>query len=168
MSQTPLSSLTLQRLPITLPWRNRQRLDVLWSPKWWGSAQSSSTLPSLLPFTHSTTHSLNTVYIRAQDVCMFSTPAWKALLGSECWLLGISRISAKMPFLTPVSLRPNSNSQHLAKPLPNTPPCPFLFLFFFICFLNYEGMITHLQETWKIQNKVTYCSMIRYNYFLSR
>jgi len=28
VSQTPLF-LTLQRLPITLPWRNRQRLDVL-------------------------------------------------------------------------------------------------------------------------------------------
>ena len=31
--------------------------------------------------------------------------------------------------------------------------------------LNYENMITHLQETWKIQNKVTYSSTIYYNYF---
>ena len=36
----------------------------------------------------------------------------------------------------------------------------FLFLFF-----NYESMITHLQETWKIQNKVTYSYTIYYNYF---
>ena len=27
-------------------------------------------------------------------------------------------------------------------------------------FLNYENMITHLQETWKIQNKITYSSTI--------
>ena len=33
----------------------------------------------------------------------------------------------------------------------------FFFLFYF---LNYENMITHLQETWKIQNKVTHSSMI--------
>ena len=26
---------------------------------------------------------------------------------------------------------------------------------FFFCFLSYESMTTHLQETWKIQNKVT-------------
>ena len=32
-------------------------------------------------------------------------------------------------------------------------------------FLNSESMITHLQETWKIQNKVTYSSTIYYNYF---
>ena len=31
-------------------------------------------------------------------------------------------------------------------------------------FLNYESMITHLQETWKIQ-KVTYSSTMYYNYF---
>ena len=29
-------------------------------------------------------------------------------------------------------------------------------------------MITHLQETWKIQNKVTYSFAMYYNYFLSR
>ena len=29
-------------------------------------------------------------------------------------------------------------------------------------------MIAHLQETWKKQNKVTYSSMIQYNYFLNR
>ena len=40
----------------------------------------------------------------------------------------------------------------------------FLFLFYF---LNYESMITHLQETWKIQNKVTYSSTTGYSYFLS-
>ena len=34
-------------------------------------------------------------------------------------------------------------------------------------FLNYESMITHLQEAWKIQNKVTYSSTIYYNYVLS-
>ena len=34
--------------------------------------------------------------------------------------------------------------------------CRFLF-----CFLNYENMITHLQETWKIQSKVTYSSTIQ-------
>ena len=32
-------------------------------------------------------------------------------------------------------------------------------------FLNYECMITHLQETWKIQNKTTYSSTIYYNHF---
>ena len=32
-------------------------------------------------------------------------------------------------------------------------------------FLNYESMMTHLQETWKIQNKVTYSSTIYYNCF---
>ena len=31
-----------------------------------------------------------------------------------------------------------------------------------------QHMITHLQETWKIQNKVTYSSTISYNYFLHR
>ena len=33
-------------------------------------------------------------------------------------------------------------------------------------FLNYESMITHLQEPWKIQSKVTYHSTICDNYFL--
>ena len=42
---------------------------------------------------------------------------------------------------------------------------PFLFPFYF---LNYKSTITHLQEPWKIQNKVTYSSTIYYNYFLSR
>ena len=32
-------------------------------------------------------------------------------------------------------------------------------------FLNYESMLTHLQETWKIQKKVTYSSTKYYNYF---
>ena len=40
----------------------------------------------------------------------------------------------------------------------------FLFKYMF-CFLNYESMITHLQETWAIQNKVTYSSTIYWNYF---
>ena len=31
-------------------------------------------------------------------------------------------------------------------------------------FFNYESMVTHLQETWKIQ-KVTYSSTMYYNYF---
>ena len=31
--------------------------------------------------------------------------------------------------------------------------------------LNYKSIITHLQETWKIQNKVTYSSTRYYNYF---
>ena len=52
----------------------------------------------------------------------------------------------------------------------------FMFFSFFIrflkntfnCFLNYETMVTYLQETWKIQNKVTYSSTIYYTYFLSR
>lgn len=39
---------------------------------------------------------------------------------------------------------------------------------FFFPFLNYEGMITYLQETWKIQNKIMYSSTICCNYFLSR
>ena len=33
-----------------------------------------------------------------------------------------------------------------------------LFVFIFFLFLNFESMITHLQETWKIQSKVTYGS----------
>ena len=36
----------------------------------------------------------------------------------------------------------------------------FYFLIFFLNFLNYESMVTHLQETWKIQNKITYSSPI--------
>ena len=32
--------------------------------------------------------------------------------------------------------------------------------FFLLSFLNYENMITHLQETWKSQNKVTYLTAI--------
>ena len=35
---------------------------------------------------------------------------------------------------------------------------------FLFNFLNYLSMITHLQETWKIQNKVTYSSTIYCNY----
>ena len=27
-------------------------------------------------------------------------------------------------------------------------------------FLNYESMITHVQESWKIQNKATYITLI--------
>ena len=33
-------------------------------------------------------------------------------------------------------------------------------------FLNYESMITLLEETWKMQNKVTYSLTIYYNNFL--
>ena len=33
-----------------------------------------------------------------------------------------------------------------------------------VIFLNYENMITHLQETWKILNKVTYSFTIYYNF----
>ena len=44
-----------------------------------------------------------------------------------------------------------------------------IFLKYLFYFLSYESMITftsyHLQETWKIQNKVTYSSIIYYNYF---
>ena len=40
-------------------------------------------------------------------------------------------------------------------------PCSFISSFFFY-FLNYETMITHLQE--KMQNKVTYSSTIYYKY----
>ena len=43
----------------------------------------------------------------------------------------------------------------------------FLFDFLFFIFLNYES-ITHLQETWKIQKKVTCSSTIYYNCFLNR
>ena len=34
----------------------------------------------------------------------------------------------------------------------------FSFSFFFY-FLNYESVITHMQETWEIQNEVTYSSL---------
>ena len=34
----------------------------------------------------------------------------------------------------------------------------YLFILFYFYFLNYGSMITHLQKTWKIQNKVTYIS----------
>ena len=40
-----------------------------------------------------------------------------------------------------------------------------IFLFSLFHFLNYESMITHLQETWKVQNKVTYSPTIYCNYF---
>ena len=35
---------------------------------------------------------------------------------------------------------------------------------FSLYFLNYESIITHLQEAWKIQNRVAYSSTIEYNY----
>ena len=35
-----------------------------------------------------------------------------------------------------------------------------LFFFFLSYILNYENMTVQLQETWKIQNKVTYSSTI--------
>ena len=35
--------------------------------------------------------------------------------------------------------------------------------FYLSIFSNYENMITHLQETWKILNKVTYSPTIYYN-----
>ena len=41
----------------------------------------------------------------------------------------------------------------------------FIKLFFHFYSFNYESMITHLQETCKIQNKVNYNSTIYYNYF---
>ena len=39
---------------------------------------------------------------------------------------------------------------------------------FFSSFVNCESMITYLQETWIIQNKVAYNSTIYYNYFLKQ
>ena len=40
----------------------------------------------------------------------------------------------------------------------------YYFVFFLsFYFLNYENMVTHLQETWKTQSKVTYSSTIYYN-----
>ena len=44
----------------------------------------------------------------------------------------------------------------------------FFFFYFFFIFFNYEKMITHLPETWKIQNNGTYSSTIYFNYFSSR
>ena len=38
-------------------------------------------------------------------------------------------------------------------------------IFNFSYFSNYENIITHLQQTWKIQNKVTHGSTIYYNCF---
>lgn len=35
---------------------------------------------------------------------------------------------------------------------------------FSLYFLNYESIITHLREAWKIQNKVACSSTIEYNY----
>ena len=40
--------------------------------------------------------------------------------------------------------------------------------FLVLSFLYYETMITHLQESWKIQNKVTYSSTIYYNDFFKQ
>ena len=42
------------------------------------------------------------------------------------------------------------------------------FFYFFFIFLNYEKMITHLLETWKIQNNGTCSSTVYFNYFSSR
>ena len=36
---------------------------------------------------------------------------------------------------------------------------------FIFSFLNYESKITHLQETWKKQNKLTYSSTLHYSYY---
>ena len=41
----------------------------------------------------------------------------------------------------------------------------FVHFIFYLYLLNYENMITHLQETWKKQNKVTHSSMMYYNCF---
>ena len=35
----------------------------------------------------------------------------------------------------------------------------------FFLFFSYESMIIHLQETWNIQNRVSYSSTIYYNFF---
>ena len=40
----------------------------------------------------------------------------------------------------------------------------WLWSFSLFYFLNYENMITHLQETWKIQNKVTHSSTIYWGF----
>ena len=47
-------------------------------------------------------------------------------------------------------------------------PKDTLSFFLIFYFLKYGSMTTRLQESWKIQNKVTYSSTIYYNYFLSR
>ena len=39
---------------------------------------------------------------------------------------------------------------------------------FYFYFLNYENMITHLQEFWKIQNKVTYSSTITIIFWIDK
>ena len=44
----------------------------------------------------------------------------------------------------------------LCYPLGNHKCVFFFFPLFLFLFFNYENMITHLQETWKIQNKVTF------------
>ena len=46
-----------------------------------------------------------------------------------------------------------------------SPLIPSLAIHFIILIFNYEHMIAYLQETRKIQNKVTYSSTICYNYF---
>ena len=40
-----------------------------------------------------------------------------------------------------------------------------ILFFFMFCFLNYDNMITHLQATWKIQNKVTCNFTMCYNFW---
>ena len=40
-----------------------------------------------------------------------------------------------------------------------------ILFFIVIAFFNYGNMITHLQETWKIQNKVAYSTTIYFNSF---
>ena len=49
-------------------------------------------------------------------------------------------------------------------------PLNFFKFFFIFYFLNYESMITHLTETWKIQNTVikAYNSTIYYNSFFKQ
>ena len=49
----------------------------------------------------------------------------------------------------------------LLKKCLNTSPNGFFKSLFY--FLNYENMITHLQETWEIQNKVAHSSTIYCN-----
>ena len=41
--------------------------------------------------------------------------------------------------------------------------CCFTTHVFHLFFFNYENIITHLQETWQIQNKITYSSTTYYN-----
>ena len=41
----------------------------------------------------------------------------------------------------------------------------FFYFFEFFIFFNYESMMTHLQETGKMQDKVTYSSTSYYNFF---